>query len=91
MTKPKIIISAIGMPEDQRKQIEKDLNDPTHDQYVWVFDKPITVTSVDDVNFIPPNRQVDLLEESVKIKELQVHELELDEQIVYYKRRRENK
>jgi len=44
MKKERIIISAVGMPKEQMKQIEDEMNDPNTDKWVWIFDKPTTVS-----------------------------------------------
>jgi hypothetical protein len=42
-----LIISVLGMPEDQRKEIEESMNNPNNDQYIWVFNKQVTTSEVE--------------------------------------------
>jgi len=41
MGKPRLLVSAPGMPRDQLEQVQSEMADPTTDQYIWIFDKPI--------------------------------------------------
>src|SRR3990170_27389 len=41
MGKPRLIVSAPGMPQDQMKQVQLEMADPNSDQYIWIFDKPV--------------------------------------------------
>jgi len=41
MGKPRLLVSAPGMPRDQMDQVQQEMADPTTDQYIWIFDKPI--------------------------------------------------
>ena len=42
MAKPRMLVSALGMPKPQMDQIQAEMADPNTDQYIWIFDKPIT-------------------------------------------------
>ena len=41
MAKPRLMVSAIGMPRDQMDTVEAEMADPNTDKYIWIFDKPI--------------------------------------------------
>ncbi len=41
MGKPRLLVSAPGMPRDQMDQVQNEMADPTTDQYIWLFDKPV--------------------------------------------------
>ena len=41
MGKPRLLVSAPGMPRDQMEQVQKEMADPLTDQYIWLFDKPV--------------------------------------------------
>ena len=41
MGKPRLLVSAPGMPRDQMSQIQQEMADPNTDQYIWIFDKPV--------------------------------------------------
>jgi len=41
MAKPRLIVSAPGMPQDQMKQVQLEMADANSDQYIWIFDKPV--------------------------------------------------
>ena len=42
----KVIISCTGMPQDKLKEIEDELNNPNSEQTYFIFDKPVTVSTV---------------------------------------------
>lgn len=42
MAKPRLIVGAAGMNRDQMKEVQAEMADPNTDQYIWVFDKPVT-------------------------------------------------
>ena len=39
MAKPKVVVSVPGMPAEQMKQLEAELEDPASSKYVWAFNK----------------------------------------------------
>lgn len=41
MAKPRVLVSAVGMPRDQMQKIQLEMSDESNDQYIWMFDKPI--------------------------------------------------
>ena len=41
MGKPRLLVSAPGMPRDQMDAVQAEMADPNTDQYIWIFDKPI--------------------------------------------------
>ena len=41
MAKPRLIVSANGMPRDQMEAIQSEMADESTDQYIWIFDKPV--------------------------------------------------
>ena len=41
MGKPRLLVSAPGMPKDQMNEVQAEMADPNTDQYIWIFDKPI--------------------------------------------------
>lgn len=41
MAKPRLMVSALGMPKAQMEQVQAEMADPNTDQYIWIFDKPI--------------------------------------------------
>ena len=41
MGKPRLIVSAPGMTQDQMHQVQLEMADPNSDQYIWIFDKPV--------------------------------------------------
>lgn len=41
MSKPRLIVSANGMPRDQMEAIQSEMADENTDQYIWIFDKPV--------------------------------------------------
>lgn len=41
MSKPRVLVSAVGMPRDQMQKIQLEMSDESNDQYIWMFDKPI--------------------------------------------------
>ena len=41
MAKPRVLVSAVGMPRDQMQKIQLEMSDESNDQYIWIFDKPI--------------------------------------------------
>jgi len=41
MGKPRLLVSAPGMPRDQMDQVQAEMADPLTEQYIWIFDKPI--------------------------------------------------
>ena len=41
MAKPRLVVSAPGMPKPQLEQLQAEMADPNTDQYIWIFDKPI--------------------------------------------------
>lgn len=41
MAKPRLIVSANGMPKDQMEKIQAEMSDPNTAQYIWIFDKPV--------------------------------------------------
>ena len=41
MAKPRLIVSANGMPREQMEQIQAEMADENTDQYIWIFDKPV--------------------------------------------------
>jgi len=41
MAKPRLIVGANGMPQDQMEKIQAEMADPNTDQYIWIFDKPV--------------------------------------------------
>jgi ppGpp synthetase/RelA/SpoT-type nucleotidyltranferase len=41
MGKPRLLVSAPGMPRDQMNQVQAEMADPNTDQYIWIFDKPV--------------------------------------------------
>ena len=41
MAKPRLIVSANGMPREQMEQIQSEMADENTDQYIWIFDKPV--------------------------------------------------
>jgi topoisomerase-4 subunit A len=41
MAKPRLIVSANGMPRDQMDAIQSEMADENTDQYIWIFDKPV--------------------------------------------------
>ncbi len=41
MAKPRLIVSANGMPRDQMEAIQNEMADENTDQYIWIFDKPV--------------------------------------------------
>lgn len=41
MAKPRLIVSAVGMPKEQMERLQSEMADPNTDQYIWIFDKPI--------------------------------------------------
>ncbi len=41
MGKPRLLVSAPGMPRDQMEEVQKEMANPQTDQYIWIFDKPI--------------------------------------------------
>ena len=41
MAKPRLIVSANGMPKEQMTQIQAEMSDPNTEQYIWIFDKPV--------------------------------------------------
>jgi hypothetical protein len=41
MAKPRMLVSAVGMPRDQMDKVQAEMADPNTDQYIWIFDKPI--------------------------------------------------
>ena len=41
MSKPRLIVSANGMPRDQMDAIQSEMADENTDQYIWIFDKPV--------------------------------------------------
>jgi len=41
MGKPRLLVSAPGMPRDQMEQVQAEMADPQTDQYIWLFDKPV--------------------------------------------------
>src|SRR3972149_255884 len=46
MGKPRLIVSAPGMPQDQMRQVQLEMADPNSDQYIWIFDKPVDSTEL---------------------------------------------
>ena len=42
MAKPRLIVSANGMPREQMEQIQAEMADENTDQYIWIFDKPVS-------------------------------------------------
>ncbi len=46
MGKPRLLVSAAGMPRDQMKEVQAEMADPNTDQYIWIFDKPLTSTEL---------------------------------------------
>ena len=64
----RFIISCVGMPNDQCKQIEDELNDSDNDHYIWIFDKPHEVVElVDDEKYVisligAPANKINILE-----------------------------
>ena len=42
MAKPRLIVSANGMPREQMEQIQSEMADENTDQYIWIFDKPVS-------------------------------------------------
>jgi len=49
--KNRYLISAVGMPLDQCKQVQDDLNSKDSDQHVWVFDKPVSSDYINRDNY----------------------------------------
>ena len=41
MAKPRLVVSANGMPREQMEQIQSEMADENTDQYIWIFDKPV--------------------------------------------------
>lgn len=41
MAKPRLVVSANGMPREQMEQIQAEMADENTDQYIWIFDKPV--------------------------------------------------
>lgn len=41
MAKPRLIVSANGMPREQMELIQAEMADENTDQYIWIFDKPV--------------------------------------------------
>jgi len=39
MAKPRVFASFTGMPSDQLQKLEKELDDPNSDKYIWAFNK----------------------------------------------------
>ncbi len=46
MGKPRLLVSAAGMPRDQMKEVQAEMADPNTDQYIWIFDKPLQSTEL---------------------------------------------
>ena len=42
MAKPRLVVSANGMPREQMEQIQSEMADENTDQYIWIFDKPVS-------------------------------------------------
>ena len=42
MSKPRMLVSAVGMKREQMDAVQKEMADPNTNQYIWIFDKPIT-------------------------------------------------
>ena len=42
MAKPRLVVSANGMPREQMEQIQAEMADENTDQYIWIFDKPVS-------------------------------------------------
>ena len=41
MAKPRLLVSAVGMPRDQMAKVQTEMANADSDQYIWLFDKPI--------------------------------------------------
>ncbi len=41
MAKPRLLVSAVGMPRDQMAKVQAEMANADSDQYIWMFDKPI--------------------------------------------------
>ena len=41
MAKPRLLVSAVGMPRDQMAKVQSEMANADSDQYIWLFDKPI--------------------------------------------------
>lgn len=41
MAKPRLIVGANGMPQDQMERIQAEMADPNTDQYIWIFDRQV--------------------------------------------------
>lgn len=46
MGKPRLLVSAPGMPRDQMNEVQSEMADPSTDQYIWIFDKPVESTEL---------------------------------------------
>ena len=46
MAKPRLLVSAVGMPRDQMAKIQAEMANADSDQYIWMFDKPIDSTEL---------------------------------------------
>ena len=42
MAKPRLIVSANGMPREQMELVQAEMADENTDQYIWIFDKPVS-------------------------------------------------
>ena len=45
MAKPRLLVSAVGMPRDQMAKVQSEMANADSDQYIWLFDKPIDSTA----------------------------------------------